>query len=175
MPRSKKPTDKNQMILDLFEDIADRLSLQGGSQDGLSDFEYRFRQTLKAVVDGVSKRPTDPMDRIEIAARMSRALGREITKSHIDQWTAMSTVQRRIHADALKALCEITGDFTALKLLVESCGFRMMTQDEATCAAYGAQMMLKRMIDSDIKDTLSGVDDTAMRRLLTKRLNGGAE
>lgn len=175
MPRSKKPTDKNQMILDLFEDIADRLSLQGGSQDGLSDFEYRFRQTLKAVVDGVSKRPTDPMDRIEIAARMSRALGREITKSHIDQWAAMSTVQRRIHADALKAFCEITGDYTALKLLVESCGFRMLTPDEAKCAEYGAQMMMKRFLDSDIKDTLSGVDDTAMRRMLTKRLSGGTE
>ena len=115
------------------------------------------------------------MDRIEIAARMSRALGREITKSHIDQWTAMSTVQRRIHADALKAFCEITGDYTALKLLVESCGFRMLTPDEAKCAEYGAQRMMKRYIESDIKCTLAGIDDSAMRRMLTKRLTGGTE
>ncbi len=167
MARRKKSVDKDQMILDLFADMVENLSLQGGSQEHLSDFEFRFRRELKAAIDAAG------MDRYEIAARMSRLLGREITKSHIDQWTALSTVQRRIHADSLKALCEITDNWSALKILVESCGFRMLTQDEAICAEYGAKMMLKKMIDSEIKDTLSGVDESAMRQALIQRMKGG--
>lgn len=169
MARPKKPADQNQMILDLFQNIAERLSVEGGSQEHLSDFEFRFRQTLKAVVDKAQ------MDRFEVAAKMSRLLGREITKTHIDQWTAMSTVQRRIHVDALKALCEVTGDWSAMKMMVESCGFRFMTPEEAVCAEYGAKMMLKKMIDSDIKETLSGVDEAALRRQLINRMNGRGE
>lgn len=167
MARRNKSVDKDQMILDLFQDIADRLSLAGGSQESLSDFEFRFRQALKAVLDKAG------MDRFEVAARMSRLLGREITKAHLDQWAAMSTVQRRIHADALKAMSEVTGDWSALKLLVESCGFRLMTLEEAQCAEYGAQMLLKKMIDSDIKETLSSVDEAALRRQLIQKMNGG--
>lgn len=167
MARRKKSVDKDQMILDLFADMVENLSLQGGSQEHLSDFEFRFRRELKAAIDAAG------MDRYEIAARMSRLLGREITKSHIDQWTALSTVQRRIHADSLKALCEITDNWSALQLLVESCGFRMLTQDEAVYAQYGAKMMLKKMIDSEIKDTLSGMDEAALRSALMKRMKGG--
>ncbi len=171
----KTTRDKDQMILDLFQDIAEKLSLNGGSQEHLSDFEFRFRQALKSTLETAAKRDVRPMDRIEVAAQMSRALGREITKTNIDNWTAMSTLQRRIHVDAMKALCEVTGDWTALKLLVESCGFRLLTPDEAVCAEYGAKMMLKKMIDSDIKDTLAGVDEASLRRLLIHRMTGGKE
>ncbi len=166
MAPRKRSVDKNQMILDLFADMVENLSLQGGSQENLSDFEFNFRRELKVAIDDSG------MDRYEVAARMSRLLGREITKSHLDQWTALSTVQRRIHADSLKALCEITDNWSALKLLVESCGFRMLTQDEAICAEYGAKMMLKKMIDSEIKDTLSGMDESALRQALVKRMKG---
>lgn len=173
MPRKHSKTDKDQMVLDLFAAVVENLSLAGGNQEQLSDFEFRFRQSLKVSLDAVAKREIQSLDRIEVAAQMSRLLGRDITKAHIDQWTAMSTVQRRIHVDALKALCETTGDWQPLKLLVESCGFRMLTPDEAICAEYGAKMMLKKMIDNDIKETLSGVDETALRRQLIQRMNGG--
>lgn len=161
------------MVLDLFESMVRTFSLEGGSQENLSDFEFRFRQKLKDVLDQVGKRDHKPMDRFEVAAQMSRLLGREITKSNIDQWTAMSTVQRRIHVDSLKAFCEVTGDWQAMKFYVESCGFRFMTPEEAVCAEYGAKMMLKKMIDSDIKETLSGVDEAALRRQLINKMNGG--
>ena len=173
MVKKAKPSKhQNQMILDLFQDIAEKLSLDGGNQENLSDFEFHFRQSLKVLLDTVSKRDVMPMDRFEVAAQMSRKLGREITKTHLDQWTAMSTVQRRIHVDALKALSEVTGDWSAMKMFVESCGFRFMSPDEAICAEYGAKMMLKKMIDSDIKDTLADVDETSLRRMLMKRMNG---
>ena len=58
----------------------DILPVEGGSQEELSDFEFRMRQILKDVLDTVAKRKTDPLDRFEVSARMSRKLGREITK-----------------------------------------------------------------------------------------------
>ncbi len=171
---TKKQVDQRQMILDLFEEfIGDHLSLQGGSQTSLSDFEFRFRQLLKTVLDDVAKRPQDKLDRIEVAARMSRLLGREITKNQIDQWTAMSAIQKRMQVDALKAFCEVTGDWRTLKFFGESCGFRVLTPHEATCAEYGAQMMLKRLIDSDIKETLNGMDEHALRQIMIQRMGGG--
>lgn len=173
MPPKKPKDNPNQMIMDFFQTLAQSIPLEGGSQENLSDFEFRFRQTLKEVLDNVAKRDVAPMDRIEVAAQMSRKLGRDITKQQIDQWTAMSTVQRRIHVDALKALCEVTGDWTVMKFYVEACGFRFMSPDEAICAEYGAKMLLKRMIDNDIKDTLSGVNEPAVRRMLIDRMNGG--
>ena len=68
-----------------------------GNRHELSSFEFGLCQILKTVLDDASKRPNDPLDRIEIASRMSKRLGREITKSHIDGWVAMSAVERRIH------------------------------------------------------------------------------
>lgn len=173
MARKSSKADKNQLALDLFAAVVENLSLAGGNPDQLSDFEFRFRQSLKTSLDAVAKRELQPMDRVDVAAQMSRLLGRDITKTHIDQWAAMSTVQRRIHVDALKAFCETTGDWQPLKLLVESCGFRMLTPDEAVCAEYGAKMMLKKMIDNDIRETLSGVDEKALRQQLVQRMNGG--
>lgn len=82
----------------------------GGSQIELSDFEFGLRRILKTVLDECGKREKDPLDRVEVAARMSRKLGRDITKTHIDGWVAMSAIERRIHVDALKALCDVTED-----------------------------------------------------------------
>lgn len=176
MARTKKPKDdQNQMMFDLFKGVIEQLSLEGGSQENLSDFEFRLRHGLKTVLDTAAKRDHQPMDRIEIAAQMSRKLGREVTKSNIDQWTAMSTIQRRIQVDALKALCEVTGDWSAMKLLVESCGFRLMTPDEAICAEYGGKMLIKKMIDEDIKGALQNANEPAIRKMLMNRMIGGAE
>ena len=103
----KRSKDKNQLYLDFSINIGgatETHSLEGGNQENLSDFEFGLRCSLKKSLDKCAKRNDDPLDRYEVAARMSRKIGREITKSHIDQWTAMSTIQRRIHVDTLKAL-----------------------------------------------------------------------
>lgn len=147
--------------------------VEGGNQETLSDFEFYLRQSIKEALDRCAKRDDDPLDRFEVAARMSRKLGREITKTHIDQWAAMSTVQRRIHADALKALCEVINDWGPLHRFVESCGFVALHPEEASAAEYGSKMLFKRMIDSDLKDILSGIDEQSLRQNLLKRLLGG--
>jgi hypothetical protein len=172
--KRKSCCDKNQF--NFHFQIAEGLGaqpLEGGSQEALSDFDFYLRGTLKVVIDACAKREQDPMDRFEVAARMSRKLGREITKSKIDQWIAMSTVQHRIHVDALKALCEVTGDWAPLHVFVESCGFKALSPDEALAAEYGSKMLFKRMIDTDLKGLLSDIDEQELRKKLMDRVMGG--
>lgn len=171
----KKPPTKDQMTFQFTVDVATLMSLEGGSQETLSDFEFRFRQMLKSVLDECGKREKDPMDRFEVAARMSRLLGREITKTHIDHWTAMSTVQRRIHVDALKALCEVLSDMRPLHFFVEACGFKALSPDEALCAEYGAMMLVERKMKRATKNLLSDVDEDRIYSKLIKRITGGGE
>ena len=172
----KRSKDKNQLYLDFSINIGgatETHSLEGGNQENLSDFEFGLRCSLKKSLDKCAKRNDDPLDRYEVAARMSRKIGREITKSHIDQWTAMSTIQRRIHVDTLKALCEVTSDYSPVHYFVESCGFKALHPDEAKAAEYGSKMLFKRMIEADLKETLSEIDEGELQRLLIKRVLGG--
>lgn len=172
MPR--KPVSPDQMTFN-FTAPAAPLPLEGGDQNTLSPFERRFRQVLKSVFDDAAKREVDPIDRAEIAERMSRKLGREISKSQLDQWTAMATVDRRMHVDALKAVCEVTGDMRLMHTFAEACGMKLLTREEAVCAEYGAKMIFKKMIDGEIKDTLQGMDEAALRKQLMQRFDGGAK
>lgn len=174
MARKKEPA-QNQISFNFFIGQQQPAGLQGGTQENLSDFEFRFRQCLKEVLDDCAKRPADPLDRIEVAARMSRLLGREIPKTRLDEWTAMATPQRRMHVDALKAFCEVTGDQRTLHMFVASCGLKALTPDEALCAEYGSKMLMKRMVEADIKNTLSTADEQRIYSALLKRLSGGAE
>ena len=171
----KRNNDKGQLRLDFnfnFEGTSQSSSVEGGSQEQLSDFEFGLRSILKSCLDKCAKRKDDALDRYEVAARMSRKIGREITKSHIDQWSAMSTIQRRIHVDTLKALCEVIGDYAPLHYLVESCGFKALHPEEAQAAEYGSKMLFKRMIEADLKDTLNGIDEDELRRRLINRILG---
>lgn len=153
-----------------FDAPPDVKTLDGGSPTTLSDFDMKMRMTLKECVEAAGKRSNDPLDRIEIAARMSRRLGREITKTALDQWIAMSTPERRFHVDALKALCEVTADWRPLEVLVESCGFKMLTTQEAQAAEYGSLMLMKEIIDQDLKRTKGGINKSELNRDLNNRL-----
>lgn len=164
---------KNQLTFNFQVDLEDILNVEGGNQENLSDFEFRSRLKLKEVLDDAAKRSKEPLDRIEVAARLSRKLGREITKTHLDQWVALSAVQKRIHADTLKGLCEVLDDWRPLHFMVEACGFKMLDPDLAVCAEYGAKMLFKKMIDTDLKELASGVDEDALRSRLMQRMDKG--
>lgn len=170
----RKPINPDQMTFN-FTTGAAPLPLEGGDQTTLSPFERKFRQVLKVVFDDATKRPVDPIDRAEIAARMTRKLGREVTKAQLDQWTAMSTVDRRMHVDALKAVCEVTGDLRLMHCFAESCGMKLLTREEAVCAEYGAKLLFKKMLENDLKDTLQGVDEGKLRQQLMQRFDGGGK
>lgn len=148
-------------------------SLEGGSQEQLSGFEMNLRRTLKSSLDKAAKRELLPLSRSDIAAGMSEALGREITKAQIDQWVAMSMIQRRIHTDSLKALCDVIDDYAPMHVFVEACGFKALHPDEAAAAEYGAKMLVKRMLDTDLKKTLKGINENNLRKQLISRMKGG--
>ncbi|PZQ46335.1 MAG: hypothetical protein DI551_05315 [Micavibrio aeruginosavorus] len=169
MPPKKRGFDPSQFHFKFLIEDDSIIPLEGGSQEIISDFETALRSSLKRTVDDAGKRATDPLDRIEIAARMSRKLGREITKSHIDQWTAQSTVQRRIHADSLKALCEVTNDWGPMHCFVEACGFKALHPEEAICAEYGALTATRKFIDGKIKDYQSDMDNPELIKRLMDR------
>ena len=165
-----KDNNPNQIDMNFNFDVRVVSSdLENGDQENLSDFEFGLRQLMKQVLDDCSKRDEDPLDRVEVAARMTRKLGRDITKTSIDQWTAMSAVQRRIHIDSLKALCEVVSDYRLMHYFVESCGYKALNPKEAVCAEFGAIMAMRRGHDQRLKNLQPKLDDPALVKYLVNR------
>lgn len=175
MSRKKQESGKDQLTFSFQVSAEDVFALEGGSQTALSDFEFRLRQVIKEALDDAGKRKHDPLDRFEIAARMSRMLGREISKSHIDQWTAMATVTRRIHVDSLRALCEVISDMRPIHLFVESCGLKALTPDLALCAEWGAAEVLRRSLANKQKTLGNELENPAVIDQLAQRLLSGGK
>ena len=146
-----------------------------GSRHELSSFEFGLCQILKTVLDDASKRERDPLDRVEIAIRMSKRLGREITKSHIDGWVAMSAVERRIHVDSMKILCEVVNDFRPMHYFVEQCGFKALEPYMAACAEYGAKTALMERLKTESKNLKDQMDDPKLLERLLSSLSQGGE
>ncbi len=160
----KKTKDPRQMELHFnFYAEPEKYSLKNGDKYSLSDFDFELRKILKQVLadSGIS--------RTKLAKEMSNLLGREITKNHIDGWTAMSAIERRLHTDALKAICEITEDYRLLHFVAESLGFKALSTDEAEFAEYGAKVFFKKMIDSDLRTAFKTADKTELINKLKKR------
>lgn len=63
-----------------------------------------------------------PHSRYQIAAEMSRDLGKEITKAQIDAWSAESKENHGIRVGYLNAFMKATGDKTILHLICETAG-----------------------------------------------------
>lgn len=166
---TRKRRNPDQMTFN-FTATAEPLPLEGGDQVTLSPFERRFRQVLRQVFDDAGKRVEQPLDRGEIATRMTAKLGRDISKASLDQWTAPSTLDRRMHVDALKAVVEVTGDTRLLHCFAEACGFKLLTPEEAACAEYGARVLFQKMMRDDIRDVLQGVDASKLKQQLMGRL-----
>jgi len=149
------------------EKAARPATLEGGSPLSLSDFDFELRKILKQVL--ADHKP----GRARLAEQMTARLGREITKNHIDGWTAMASIERRIHTDALKAVCEITEDYRLMRFMAESCGFVLLTEEEAALADYGSKVLFKKMLDQDLRRSFSEADKRVLKKRLTDRLKGG--
>tara|TARA_B100000686_G_C16725617_1_gene937617 strand:+ start:1068 stop:1580 length:513 start_codon:yes stop_codon:yes gene_type:complete len=161
----KRTDDPRQMELSFnFYAPPVRHSLENGNSQTLSDFDFQLRKILKQVLADCDQ------SREDLAKAISALLGREITKTHLDGWTAMSAVERRLHVDTMKAICQITGDNRLLHYVAESCGFKALTTEEAEFADYGAKVFFKKMIDQDIRTSFKGVD----KKQLAKRLKSRA-
>lgn len=175
MARKSKPPAKNQLTFSFEVSPEDMFELKGGTNSALSDFDFRLRQSLKVCLETAAKRKLDPLDRQEIASRMTKLLGRDIKKSHLDEWTAMSMVSRRIHVDALRALCEVTADFGPIYYFVESCGLRALTPDLALCAEYGAAEVIRKSLANKQRNLGNELEQPAVINALAERLLSGGK
>lgn len=170
----KKTTHIDQLTFSFEVKAEDIFELKGGSNSALSDFDFRLRQALKECLEDAGKRPSNPLTREQIAANMTQLLGRVIKKAHLDEWTAMATVARRIHVDALRALCEVTGDLRPIHYFVESCGLKALDPEMARCAEYGAAEIVRRNLADKQKNISKDLEgrDTA-KALINRLMNGG--
>ena len=160
----KKTRDPRQMELSFnFYAPPVKHSLENGSNHSLSDFDFQLRKILKQVLADCEQ------SRETLAKDISDVLGREITKTHLDGWTAMSAIERRLHVDALRAICEVTGDNRLLHFIAESCGFKALTIEEAEFADYGAKVFFKKMIDQDLRSSFKDADKQKLASKLKNR------
>jgi len=112
-------------------------------------------------------------DRYDVAARMSRLLAVEVTKSQLDAWTAESKEHsHRLPAAYLPAFCAAVGDWSPLRMLAETGGHRLDTDPDVTINKELGQ--LERELDA-LKDQVREKD--RLRRqalaLLRERQDGG--
>lgn len=144
-------------------------SLDDGNPDQLSEFDFGLRRVLKKVLEHANK-GGEKLDRSAIAKAMTAMLGRVVTKSNLDEWTAMSKVGRRISVDALKALCEVTDDWSALHYFVEACGFKALEPDLAACAEYGAKAAIADSLIAETKKLKTDLQHPDTLARLARRL-----
>lgn len=71
-----------------------------------------------------------PLSRYEIAGRISELMGRDLTKSMLDKYTAESAEEHRIPAEIVPALCLVTGSFEPLRTLAAALNCAVAGPDE---------------------------------------------
>lgn len=119
MPKRREKVgsaDPRQMsLLDLLQQ-AKHLRPEPEAQEGELNVQPALSHTMSRAIRASG------LDRYEVAARMSRLLGWEVTKSMLDSWTAESKEQHRPPAEVLPAFCVVTGCREALQILTDAAG-----------------------------------------------------
>lgn len=159
--RKLRAGDSRQTSFNFFISSAQPVAADSSNQPVLpsTDIDLTLRAQVSATLDEAAHRQVIPMDREQVAAAMSRTLGRRVSKAQLDQWSAPSQGDRRIHADALRALGLVTGDWRALHHLVEACGFRALTPKEALCAEFGAVHAVRRHLEQRARELAGGMEE----------------
>ena len=103
-----------------------------------------------------------PFDRIDIAVRMTRLTGEEITKSQLDAWTSTSKRKWRFPLELLPAFESASCTHIVSQWVAERLGGRMLYGKEILEAQLGRFEMLKREADKrykQIRDELQRMGD----------------
>jgi hypothetical protein len=131
--------------------------IETASNAGSFNIDQRIREMLS---EGL--RQCD-FDRYEAASRMSRLVGREITKSHLDSWSAESKEERNIPAKYLPAFCHVTGYKEPLRLMAEMIQCYLLESEEALMAELGKIECQKRELsqkEKAVRDFLKTMNTT---------------
>jgi len=141
MTKSEKRLDIAQM--DIFE-VLKRVSEAQKEVSEQKDTPGRLNidATLREMVSEALKKTR--LSRYEVAAEMSRLIGREITKSQIDSWSAESKENHRFPLAYLNAFCEATGDKSIVRLIAEKAGGFFIEGEDALYTELGRIEKLKK-------------------------------
>lgn len=122
--------------------------LSGGAaypEGALADLSLAVRTALVQAI-----KPC-PLSRYEIAGRLSALLGRDISKTMLDKWTAESAEEHRIPAEVLPAFCLVTESSAPLEILAAAIGHRLVGPDEAEALELARLRIEKTALESRIK------------------------
>lgn len=128
------------MTLDLFEVPVARTPLPGALDVGLQ-VRHLISDLLKVC----------PLNRFEIAARMSELLGHEITKHQLDSWTAESRDGWRFPLEYLPAFEVAVQTHQVTTWLADLRGCKVLVGKEALDAEIGKLERLKEDAARKIK------------------------
>lgn len=146
MSKKKTAPDANQMsLLDLLRATS---SIPKEHGEGALSLGGQLRVALsKALKDC-------PLDRFQVAGKMSSLLGREITRAQLDAWTAVceSHEGHRFPAEYLPAFRVATGSREPLRLLAEASGFYCLAGPDALRAEAQLLREKRRELDASIRE-----------------------
>lgn len=112
---------------------------------GALDISLRLRETLVEVLrDAIDPATSERMDRIAIAAALTRLTGRDVSKNMLDRYCAPSADDWRFPAELIPALVKVTGDYRLLELLTEQCEARVVVGAEVYEAELGRINSLRK-------------------------------
>lgn len=138
------------LTLDLFEVPVARTPLPGALDVGLA-VRHLISDLIKA----------SPLDRYDIAARMSKLLGHEITKHQLDAWTAESREGWRFPLEYLPAFEVAVETHQVTTWLADLRGCKVLVGKEALDAEIGKLERLKEEAARKIKQLKQAMGEMA--------------
>ncbi len=131
--RSKKIDIGQISIFDVIKNISEQQ--KAASMPGVIPGRFNLEATLRELISIALKQTK--LSRYEVAAEMSKHVGREITKSQIDSWSAESKENHRFPLAYLNAFVEATGDKTLIRLISEKAGGYFIEGEDALYTELG--------------------------------------
>jgi len=146
MAKNRKVLDHRQLNLyDLIQDVA-------AKQKAIySPAETPGRLNIDAIIPEMVSEALKSAagTRYDVAARMSKSLGREISKTKIDRWSAESKKHHRITVSDINAFMEATGDKTILRFICEKAGGYFIEGKDALTLRWGKLQERKKEIQTE--------------------------
>lgn len=134
MEMNKKRLDIGQISLfDVIRQVSEKQKADAiqGDMPGSLNIEATVRELVSLALKHTK------LSRYEVAAAMSIRLGKEITKSQIDSWSAESKENHRFPLAYINAFMEATRDKTILRLMCEKAGGYFIEGEDALYTELG--------------------------------------
>ena len=138
------------------------------------DLDARLRECLSETL--ARARAAKGMDRHDLAAAVSRLIGRDVSKSMLDRYCAPSAEEWRLPANVVPAVCQVTGDYRLLELLTAACGCGVLRGAEAMLAELGAAILAEKQTTKRRKELEAAVPADlldALRQRAQERVREG--